>query len=196
MPGVKGNAATARRRERGAALIVGLVLLVVITVFAMAAMTSAATALALARSAQNHENAFQAAEAGLELALGQQAFSLTQETVLSQRINSRDHVTVRITHTDWSPVPDAPFNAGAGSDTVAYHFVATAEAESIRDPRAASGRDARAIQSQAFYVLGPASARDCRGPGCRLDSAACRECPELGFESTPRRTVWSRSGIE
>ena len=50
------------RRQDGAALVVGLVLLVVITVLAISGMNTATTELAMARNDQNYENAFQAAE--------------------------------------------------------------------------------------------------------------------------------------
>ena len=54
------------RKQSGAALIVGLLLLVVITVLAVSGMSTATTELAMARNDQNYENAFQAAETGLE----------------------------------------------------------------------------------------------------------------------------------
>ncbi len=59
------------KRQNGAALVVGLVLLVVITVLAISGMNTATTELAMARNDQNYENAFQAAETGLENALSQ-----------------------------------------------------------------------------------------------------------------------------
>ena len=58
-------------KQDGAALVVGLVLLVVVTVLAVSGMNTATTELAMARNDQNYENAFQAAETGLENALAQ-----------------------------------------------------------------------------------------------------------------------------
>ena len=55
--------------QNGAALVVGLILMVVITVLAISGMNTATTELAMARNDQNYENAFQAAETGLETAL-------------------------------------------------------------------------------------------------------------------------------
>ena len=63
------------RKQNGAALIVGLILLVVITVLAVSGMNTATTELAMARNDQNYENAFQAAETGLENALAQGQFT-------------------------------------------------------------------------------------------------------------------------
>ena len=56
-------------QQQGAALVVGLILLVVISVLAISGMNTATTELAMARNDQNYENAFQAAETGLEQAL-------------------------------------------------------------------------------------------------------------------------------
>ena len=53
-------------KQQGAALVVGLMLLVVITVLAISGMNTATTELAMARNDQSYENAFQAAETGLE----------------------------------------------------------------------------------------------------------------------------------
>ena len=63
-----------RKQQDGAALVVGLILLVVITVLAISGMNTATTGLAMARNDQNYENAFQAAETGLERALSQGSF--------------------------------------------------------------------------------------------------------------------------
>lgn len=52
--------------ERGAALVVGLVLLMVLTVLAISAMRSATLDLTMAGNSQYRENAFQLAESGLE----------------------------------------------------------------------------------------------------------------------------------
>ena len=50
---------TPYKKQSGAALIVGLLLLVVITVLAISGMNTATTELAMARNDQNYENAFQ-----------------------------------------------------------------------------------------------------------------------------------------
>jgi type IV pilus assembly protein PilX len=55
-----------RDRERGAALVVGLVLLMVLTVLAISVMRTATLELMMAGNAQFRENAFQLAESGVE----------------------------------------------------------------------------------------------------------------------------------
>lgn len=151
------NGMTFRNRQQGAALVVGLILLVVITVLAISGMNTATTELAMARNNQNSENAFQAAETGLESALAQGAFNTLAGATVSQSINANDSVDVRIEFEDTSFVPDSAFSLGVGSGIAAYHFQATATAESRRDPDRTTARDTRAIHTQAFYIVGPSA---------------------------------------
>lgn len=145
------------RNQNGAALIVGLVLLVVVTVLAVSGMNTATTELAMARNDQNYENAFQAAETGLEQAIARGLFSTTGTVSLSQDVNSNDKVLSTINFEDATLVPDRAFSLGVGSGISAYHFIATSRAESKRAgvSGAATDRDASAVHTQAFYVVGP-----------------------------------------
>jgi len=150
------NALTQRKRQDGAALVVGLILLTVITVLALSGMNTATTELAMARNDQNYENAFQAAETGLEQALSQPAFdtSVGMPDVLIN-ITTHERVTAGITYEDSTMVPDRAFSLGAGSGISAHHFLATAAAQSLRDPGTPTDRDSSAIHTQAFYIVGP-----------------------------------------
>lgn len=143
------------QRQRGAALVVGLILLVVITVLAISGMNTATTELAMARNDQNYENAFQAAETGLETALAQGIFSTLAGASVTQTINSNDSVTAQIQFEDSTMVPDRAFSLGAGSGIAAYHFLATSTAASRRAPGETTDRDSTAVHTQAFYVVGP-----------------------------------------
>jgi type IV pilus assembly protein PilX len=144
-------------QQNGAALVVGLVLLVVVTVLAVSGMNSATTELAMARNDQNYENAFQAAETGLEQALSQGRFNTLANVNLVQNINANDMVTATIQFESSTLVPDRAFSLGVGSGIAAYHFVATSTAESRREGvgGAATDRDASAVHTQAFYIVGP-----------------------------------------
>ena len=150
------NMPTTYGKQSGAALIVGLLLLVVITVLAISGMSTATTELAMARNDQNYENAFQAAETGLETALAQGQFNALGTVTLTQAINSNDSVTAEI-RPDGEPtiVPDRAFSLGVGSGVAAYHFLATATAASERSPGTPTDRDSSAVHTQAFYVVGP-----------------------------------------
>jgi len=146
------------QKQQGAALIVGLILLVIITVLAVSGMNTATTELAMARNDQNYENAFQAAETGLENALAQGQFTTLAGATVTKVINSNDSVTAQIDFEDSTLVPDKAFSLGVGSGVSAYHFLATSTAESRR-AGAGTGtitdRDSMAVHTQAFYVVGP-----------------------------------------
>jgi len=143
------------QRQDGAALVVGLVLLVVITVLAISGMNTATTELAMARNDQNYENAFQAAETGLENSLSQGAFNTLANANVVVNINAHDTVTAQIVFEDSTLVPDRAFSLGVGSGIAAYHFNAIATAESKRDAGGTTDRDASAVHTQSFYVVGP-----------------------------------------
>ena len=142
-------------KQQGAALVVGLMLLVVITVLAISGMNTATTELALARNDQAYENAFQAAETGLETALAQGQFATTGNTALAQNITLNQSISTTIQFEDSTMVPDRAFSLGVGSGIAAYHFLATSQAEFRRDPGNVTDRDSTATHTQAFYVVGP-----------------------------------------
>jgi type IV pilus assembly protein PilX len=56
-------------RQRGAALVVGLLLMLVLTLLAISGMTTASNELQMAGNEQYQERAFQAADAGVERAI-------------------------------------------------------------------------------------------------------------------------------
>ena len=141
-------------KQNGAALIVGLILMVVITILAISGMNTATTELAMARNDQSYENAFQAAETGLEMAISQGRFNTLVNVNLAQTVNTYDSVTAVINFEDTTLVPDRAFSMGVGSGIAAYHFNAVSTAESKFDP-GGTDRDASAVHTQAFYVVGP-----------------------------------------
>lgn len=151
-----------RNKQQGAVLIIGLLLLVVITVLAVSGMNTATTELAMARNDQNYEYAFQAAETGLEQALAQDGYDTLVDTDLGQSTidtGGHDKVQAIISYEDSTLVPDRAFSLGVGSGISAYHFIATSTAASRRAPGSTtnSDRDATAVHTQAFYVVGPES---------------------------------------
>jgi len=152
------NKHTILKKQDGAALVVSLILLVVITILAISGMNTATTELAMARNDQNYENAFQAAETGLALILGQTGFNTSPGAPVFQTITTHESVTTQITFEDSTLVPDRGFSLGVGSGIAAYHFLATADASSMRDPGNPTDRDSSALHTQAFYVVGPEAA--------------------------------------
>jgi type IV pilus assembly protein PilX len=144
-----------RNKQQGAALVVGLMLLVVITVLAISGMNTATTELALVRNDQASEDAFQAAETGLETALSQGQFATVGATAMTQAPSSNQNIATTIQFEDSTLVPDRAFSLGVGSGIAAYHFLATSQADFLRDPGNTTDRDSSATHTQAFYVVGP-----------------------------------------
>ena len=144
-----------RNKQQGAALVVSLMLLVVITVLAISGMNTATTELALARNDQAYEDAFQAAENGLETALSQGQFATGAATAFTQYPSSHENISTTIQFEDATVVPDRAFSLGVGSGIAAYHFNAISQADFRRDPGNTTDRDSTATHSQAFYIVGP-----------------------------------------
>ncbi len=148
---------TESKRQQGAVLIVGLLLLVVITVLAVSGMNTATTELAMARNDQTYENAFQAAETGLENALAQGNYNTAATVIVTPPVSTNEVVSASIQFEDSTLVPDKAFSLGSGSGIAAYHFLATSQAEYRLSPGNVTDRDAAAVHTQAFYVVGPGS---------------------------------------
>jgi type IV pilus assembly protein PilX len=148
-------------KQGGAALVIGLILLVVVTVLAISGMNTATTELALARNDQNHEYAFQAAETGLEQALASSPFNPLADVNFTTDVNDHDTVATTIQFAVSTMVPPSAnkaYSIGVGSGISAYHFAATAQASSRRIAGGGdTDRDASAVHTQAFYVIGPES---------------------------------------
>ena len=147
----------------GVLITLGLVLLLIMTVLGVSGMSTATLELTMAGNAQAQQIAFQAAETGIEIALSQGSFNTLTATALPRETlvipdRNFDTVDVEIEFEDTSLVPDKAFSLGVGSGIAAYHFNATAVAESARAGIGAANdtdRDASAVHTQAFYVVGP-----------------------------------------
>ncbi len=143
-----------RSRQRGAALVVALVLLMILTVLGISGMTTATLQLTMAGNAQFHQQAFQAAETGLAIAISSGRFGaaigganiVLPRTPLGDGGSSVQAITTfRIA----TPLPDRAFSLGVGSaGTVhAYHFDIVAEGT--------GPRNATSTHTQGFYIVGP-----------------------------------------
>ena len=144
-----------QKRQQGAVLIVGLLLLVVITILAVSGMNTATTELAMARNDQTYENVFQSAEKGLETALAQGVFSTSIPITVTPTTTTNEFVSATIDFEGTTMVPDKAFSLGAGSGVAAYHFLVTSQAEYQFSPGNVTDRDASATHTQSYYVIGP-----------------------------------------
>ena len=142
------------QRQRGAALVVGLVLLMVLTVLGVSGMNTATLELTMASNAQFNQDAFQAAETGIDLVLARRTFNTIPgdpgNVIVPTPLGDGTYTTQAITtFQETTPVPDIGFSGGVGTPgTVqSFHF----DIVSI----GTGPRNARATHNQSFYVVGP-----------------------------------------
>jgi type IV pilus assembly protein PilX len=152
------------RRQQGAALVVGMIMLAILTLLGISGLVTATLELQMAGNAQNQERAFQAAEAGIEDALLDPALS-TSWTLANMKNSSSatyaaqnrtayvpgsttDQFETRSyydTSAGATPVPFGGHSLGTGLE--AYHFVT--------ESTGTAPRGSRNTHVQSFYVLGP-----------------------------------------
>jgi hypothetical protein len=137
-----------RSRQRGATLIVGLVLLLVLTVLGVSGMNTATMELTMAGNAQFQQDAFQMAEDGIDIAIVSGFSTLDPLTVPwlgGTPDRNRQSRTTFVTTTD---VPGAAYSLGVRAPQ-AFHF------DVVSVGRAS--RSATSVHNQSFYVVGPGS---------------------------------------
>ena len=139
-------------RARGSALVVVLVLLSGLGALALAAAAAAMTALALAGHQQMAENAFEAAETGIVIALVEALATRTggaaSGTVLPDEPTARAEWRTVTSEAEGPGALPEGFSIGENGGTFATrHFFITADAS--------SGRGARVRLEQGFYVVVP-----------------------------------------
>jgi len=143
------------RAQRGAALVIGLLLLLILTILAVSGMTTATLELQMAGNTQYKERAFQAAETGIEQALATATFNtvVPYETAAPVRVDAND-ATNDDTYefsmefdldTGTTIVPGGGYSMGTGFQ--AYHFNVESTGR--------SERGAEATHQQSVYIIGP-----------------------------------------
>jgi hypothetical protein len=141
-------------RQRGATLIVGLVLLLVLSVLAISTMSGATFGLTMVGNAQFSENAFQMAETGVDLSLASGGYMNGGNSGIPQTVitdPNGDQIGTFIANTafqETTPPPNGGFSIGSGSGTFdACHFQTQATGN--------SARGASSQHTQEFYVICP-----------------------------------------
>jgi type IV pilus assembly protein PilX len=147
-------------KQRGAALVVGLLLLLVLTVLGISGLVMATMELQMAGNQQYQERAFQAAEFGIEQAMRSPAINTTYTAasplvgtatvVAGPSSGQTDSANTELyfdAEAGITPVPGGGYSLGTGLQ--AYHFVIESEGT--------SARGATDAHTQSFYILGPAA---------------------------------------
>ncbi len=134
------------RRQAGATLIVGLVLLLVLTVVGVSGMNMATMEITMAGNAQFQQDAFQAAEEAIDIALGRRDYTTGADPRTVPALGDPDYD--RWSETRYlcnTPVPRGGFSLG---EFDAFHF------ETVASGRGSRG--ATASHVQGFYVVAQA----------------------------------------
>jgi type IV pilus assembly protein PilX len=135
------------KRQQGAALVVGLLLLLVLTLLAVSGMNSASLEFIMAGNEQYRSNAFQAAEAGIEQTMSLGAFNPGSP---AQALNGAPTATDAWAATVTPQLLGVPLPALWGNSWNSfstYHFEISSTGTSTRG--------ARAINLQGVAVISP-----------------------------------------
>jgi type IV pilus assembly protein PilX len=149
---------TAFRSQRGAALVVGLLLLLVLTVLAISGMNSASVEFIMAGNDQYRQNAFNASETGIERALVTGAFN---PNIVAEPVNGAipnapaDNFTATVNR-QLGGVPQGAIWGNSWNAFSTYHFQVQSQGT--------SARNSQATHSQGVAVLSPFSP-PITGPG-------------------------------
>lgn len=128
--------------QRGAALIIGLVLLLAMTVLGISGMSMSTLELTMAGNMQSHQRAFECAETGIDRAITEPALPGGMAAI--NEVCGDGNFTAQNEFVTTTLPPDGAFS----TDIAAYHF----DIES-----AGTGpRNAASTHTQSFYVIGPA----------------------------------------
>jgi Tfp pilus assembly protein PilX len=147
------------RKQRGAALVVALLMLLVITLLAVAGMNSSATEFIMAGNEQYRQNAFQAAETGVEQTIVNATFIPGAADVTQTNIPAAGSTTDTYSTTLRSDLGGAaqPAIWGNSFNTFStYDFTITSTGASVRN--------ANATHAQGIAVLAPASPQNSPDP--------------------------------
>jgi type IV pilus assembly protein PilX len=145
MTGIRQNLLPLPASQRGATLIVGLVLLLVLTVVGVSGMNTATMEINMAASTQFQQDAFQATEDGMDTMLATRDYTTDSARTLEWTGGTESDRRAETIYRMNTDVPDAAFSS---DEVEAFHF----------DIRSV-GRGARNAQSehvQSFYVVGRA----------------------------------------
>jgi type IV pilus assembly protein PilX len=131
--------------QRGAALVVGLILLLILTLLAISGMNTSTLELKMAGNTQAGQAAFQAAEIGIERAMSGSSFTTGSDVTAS---STTDKFTTTTRFGGDSDVPQGGFSMGVGTGFKAYHFDVNSQGT--------ASRGATSNHIQSFYIVGQA----------------------------------------
>jgi type IV pilus assembly protein PilX len=138
------------RRQQGAALVIGLILLVVLTILAISGVFTSTMELRMVRNTQSQERAFQAAEVAIEDALANPVLSTSaafSQATTAVPNSPGDEYSYDLQFVGQTPLGTGTTGYSIGSAFQSYHFQIEATGT--------GPDDALAEHTQSFYVVGP-----------------------------------------
>lgn len=144
---MRHNSSIGFRRQRGAALVIGLILLLVLTLLAVSGMNSASLEFVMAGNEQYRTNAFEAAEAGIEQSMSLGTFN---PAAAAQALAGAPTATDAWASTIAPQLGGAPLPALWGNSWNSfstYHFEIQSTGTSVRN--------ATALNVQGIAVISP-----------------------------------------
>ena len=142
MQAQKFNVIRPPKHEKGAALIVGLVLLLVLTVLGVSGINMATLELQMTGNTQAAEFAFQAAETGIDRALSDAVPAVYNDVPVGDGTYTYD---ARIVCAATTPVPEGIYSEGGGARAIHFDAEATGTGP----------RNATSFHRQSVYIIGP-----------------------------------------
>jgi type IV pilus assembly protein PilX len=136
-----------RNRQSGAALVIGLILLLVLTILAISGVNSASLEFFMAGNEQFRQNAFQAAETGIERAMvgGTYNPAAAAQTIAGSN-TATDTYTATITP-QVGGLPQPALWGNSWNSFSTYHFEIASTGAAVRN--------ARALNNQGVAVIAP-----------------------------------------
>jgi type IV pilus assembly protein PilX len=134
-------------RQSGAALVIGLILLLVLTILAISGVNSASLEFFMAGNEQYRQNAFQAAETGIERAMVTGNYN---PSAAAQTINGSNTASDAYTATinpQMGGLPQPALWGNSWNSFSSYHFEVASTGTSVRN--------AQALNNQGVAVIAP-----------------------------------------
>jgi type IV pilus assembly protein PilX len=138
------------RRQQGAALVIGLILLVVLTILAVSGVFTSTMELRMVRNTQSQEHAFQAAEVAIEDALANPVLSTSavfNQATMAVPNSPGDTYSYQLQFVGQAPLGTGMTGYSIGSAFETYHFQV--------DSTGNGPDNALSNHTQSFYVVGP-----------------------------------------
>jgi type IV pilus assembly protein PilX len=139
------------RRQQGAALVIGLILLVVLTILAVSGVFTSTMELRMVGNLQNQERSFQAAEVAVEDALANPVLSTSAvftQAEIDVPNSPGDRYSYTMQFVGQTPLGTGMTGYSIGTAFQSYHFQVDATG---RNPAS----NAVSNHTQSFYVVGP-----------------------------------------